>query len=92
MNRMTISQICKATESTLFDRKSARIDAKTLAILLIAFANADGGIIAVGVEDDGTITGIDNYKENINELQIAPQLTDIPPQTTPQLGSSINMT
>ncbi len=58
-HRMTIAQICGAVESPLFDRKSARIDAKTLAIHLIAFANADGGIIAVGVEDDGTITGID---------------------------------
>ena len=57
-HRMTIVQICGAVESPLFDRKSARIDAKTLAIHLIAFANADGGIIAVGVEDDGTITGI----------------------------------
>ena len=53
---------------SLFDRKSARIDAKALAIHLIAFANADGGMIAVGVEDDGRITGIDSYAENINEL------------------------
>ena len=49
-HRMTIAQICGAVESPLFDRKSARIDAKTLAIHLIAFANADGGMIAVGVE------------------------------------------
>ena len=71
-HRMTIAQICGAVESPLFDRKSARIDAKTLAIHLIAFANADGGVIAVGVEDDGTITGIDSYAENINELLRAP--------------------
>ena len=55
--KLTLEQICTMTESPLFDRKSARIDAKTLAIHLIAFANADGGVIAVGVEDDGTITG-----------------------------------
>ena len=60
--KLTIEQICTITESPLFDRKSARIDAKTLAIHLIAFANADGGVIAVGVEDDGTITGIDAYR------------------------------
>mgnify|MGYP001224010741 CR=1 FL=1 len=57
-HRMTIAQICGAVESPLFDRKSARIDAKTLAIHLIAFANADGGMIAVRVEDDGTITAM----------------------------------
>ena len=71
-HRMTIAQICGAVESPLFDRKSARIDAKTLAIHLIAFANADGGMIAVGVEDDGTITGIDGHSEHINELLRAP--------------------
>ena len=34
--KLTIEQICTMTESPLFDRKSARIDAKTLAIHLIA--------------------------------------------------------
>ena len=38
--KLTLEQICTMTESPLFDRKSARIDAKTLAIHLIAFANA----------------------------------------------------
>lgn len=42
--KLTLEQICTMTESPLFDRKSARIDAKTLAIHLIAFANADGGV------------------------------------------------
>lgn len=70
--RLTVGQICGAVESPLFDRKSARIDTKALAIHLIAFANADGGVIAIGVEDDGTITGIDGYAENINELLRAP--------------------
>ena len=70
--KLTLERICTMTESPLFDRKSARIDAKTLAIHLIAFANADGGVIAVGVEDDGTITGIDGYQEHINELLRVP--------------------
>lgn len=53
--KLTLEQICTMTESPLFDRKSARIDAKTLAIHLIAFANADGGVIAArrgGRRDD----------------------------------------
>ena len=49
---MTIEEIRKSTEYQVFDRKSARIDAKALAITIIAFANADGGRIAIGVEDD----------------------------------------
>lgn len=41
------------TETQLFDRKSARIDPKALANLIIAFANADGGDAAIGIEDNG---------------------------------------
>ena len=47
---MTIEEIQKSTEFQVFDRKSVRIDAKALAITIIAFANADGGRIAIGVD------------------------------------------
>ena len=60
---MTIEEIQKSTEFQVFDRKSARIDAKALAITIIAFANADGGQIALGVEDDGSLTGVDGKTE-----------------------------
>ena len=43
---MTVEEIQKSTEFQVFDRKSVRIDAKALAITIIAFANADGGRIA----------------------------------------------
>ncbi len=56
---MTIADIQTSTEFQVFDRKSVRIDAKAFAVTIIAFANADGGRIAIGVEDDGTLTGVD---------------------------------
>ena len=37
---MTIEQIQHTTEFQIFDRKSAKIDAKALAITIIAFATA----------------------------------------------------
>lgn len=70
--KMSLEEIYSMVESSVFDRKSAKIDAKSLAVHLIAFANADGGTLAIGVEDDGKITGIDGYAENINELLRAP--------------------
>ena len=70
--KISLEEICSMVESSVFDRKSAKIDAKSLAVHLIAFANADGGTLAIGVEDDGKITGIDGYAENINELLRAP--------------------
>ena len=41
--KMSLEEICSMVESSVFDRKSAKIDAKSLAVHLIAFANADGG-------------------------------------------------
>ena len=80
--KLTIEQICTITESPLFDRKSARIDAKTLAIHLIAFANADGGVIAVGVEDDGTITGITASRLSKSKPDCLPAPTKTVSRTT----------
>ena len=57
-----------STEKQILDRKSARIKAIDLAIPVVAMANADGGFLAIGIEDDGTITGIDSYEKNINDL------------------------
>lgn len=44
-------------ESYYFDRKSARKDAKEIARHLSAFANAAGGKLVIGIEDNGEITG-----------------------------------
>lgn len=68
MKQLTIQDIQTTSEYQVFDRKSARIDAKALAITIIAFANADGGRVALGVEDDGTLTGVDGNTAHINEL------------------------
>lgn len=69
---MTIDEIQKCTEFQVFDRKSIRIDPKSLAVTIIAMANADGGTIAIGIEDDGVITGIDDYRAHVNELLRVP--------------------
>ena len=61
-----------STEKQIMDRKSARIKAVDLAIPIVAMANADGGYLAIGIEDDGTITGIDAHEKNLNELLRAP--------------------
>ena len=55
---MTIKEIQTCAECQIFDRKSARIEPKALAVVMIAMANADGGIVALGVEDDGTLSAL----------------------------------
>ncbi|MGJ5096794.1 ATP-binding protein [Bradyrhizobium oligotrophicum] len=46
--------------------------AKDIAEALVAFANADGGELLIGVEDDGTITGIPFDEDKIATLLKAP--------------------
>lgn len=47
-------------EDKSFDRKSARKEPKEILRHLIGFANADGGLLVIGIEDDGQVTGF-NY-------------------------------
>ncbi len=65
---MTLQEITHNPEGQTFDRKSIKISPKDLAVLLIAFANADGGLEAIGVDDDGNIEGVDNQAEKVNSL------------------------
>lgn len=44
-------------ESQYFDRKSARKDDREIAKHISAFANASGGKLVIGIEDDGGVTG-----------------------------------
>ena len=65
---MTIEEIRKSTEFQVFDRKSARIDAKALAITIIAFANADGWQIALGVDRMLTLSTSVTTRQNSSKL------------------------
>lgn len=70
---MTIQEITTRKEDQTFDCKSIQIDPKALAVPIVAFANADGGVIAIGVSDKTRkIEGIDQYTEKLNELLRVP--------------------
>ena len=49
---MTIEEIQKRKENQTFDCKSIQIEPKALAIPIVAFANADGGVIAIVVSEE----------------------------------------
>ena len=55
---VSIDYLCNEREGQYFDRKSARIKPSALAQNLSAFANANGGILVIGIEDNGEITGL----------------------------------
>ena len=69
----TIKEITKRKENQTFDCKSIQIEPKALAVPIVAFANADGGVIAIGVSDKTRkIEGIDKHLDKLNELLRVP--------------------
>lgn len=60
-------------------RRNVRSVAKDIAETLSAMANADGGTVVVGVEDDGTPTGVDYPEDRLNVLRGAPKNLVRPP-------------
>ena len=58
MNIKPLSYYQTNTEWQVFDRKSVRIACKDFAELIVAFANADGGEVVIGIEDDGSAWSI----------------------------------
>lgn len=62
-------------EDQWFDRKSFRIDARKLAETIIAFANAEGGSIALGIEDRA-VMGKPTAKQSNTIRQAAFDFTD----------------
>ena len=65
--------ISRLSEDSRFDRKSVRVQGNTLAILLSAFGNgpaAEGGVVAVGIADDGSIEGCHSApKKHIADIE-----------------------
>lgn len=55
---LTLEYLKNVQENSYFDRKSAKIDVRKLANIIASFANANGGTIALGVEDNGNLSGI----------------------------------
>ncbi len=70
---MTIQEITTRKEDQTFDCKSIQIEPKALAVPIVAMANSDGGVIAIGVSDKTRkIEGIDQHAEKLNELLRVP--------------------
>lgn len=62
----------RLTEDHRFDRKSGSTEGRSLAKYLSAFGNGpsvDGGVIAIGVEKDGTISGCNHLSQS--QLSVA---------------------
>lgn len=57
-------------EGQLLDRKRASINPKNVAQHISAFANAEGGKLVIGIEDNGEISGFNHSKAKKKEVYI----------------------
>ncbi|ALD64372.1 hypothetical protein AFL94_11070 [Arthrobacter sp. LS16] len=64
-------------EDHFFDRKSAKIKPAKLSQSFSALANADGGEIFVGLEDDGTFVGFDSVEDTNEITQVAAEIMSL---------------
>lgn len=66
---LSLEYLTTEEEGQYLDRKSARIKPSDIARHLVAFANANGGVLIIGIEDDGKITGFNsNGSRSINDF------------------------
>ena len=70
---MTIEEVLAFDEKQIFDRKSVFIKPTDLSDALCAFANADGGTVAIGISDKTRrIEGVDSHLAQLNEILRVP--------------------
>lgn len=60
-------ELLRLSEDQWFERKSGRIDPRDLAKVLVGFANADGGLVVIGLHD-GLVEGIGSRASIRNAL------------------------
>lgn len=78
MSKIQIKTLIQQGENTQIEFKSAAARPESIAREIVAFANTLGGSLLIGIEDDGTITGIESSLEtriaNISRNNIVPAL------------------
>lgn len=64
---------CYEFVSGKWKRRKPRAVAKDIAETLSAFANADGGTLLLGVDDDGRVSGVDYPEDKLKVIKEAPR-------------------
>jgi ATP-dependent DNA helicase RecG len=57
-NSQDILQLIKQEENNAVEFKSSEVHADSLAREMTAFSNSSGGVILIGVDDEGVIEGL----------------------------------
>jgi len=68
MTEEQLKQLIKQGESQTLDFKDERIHPRALAETLASFAAADGGVVLIGVSDEGEILGVSDFKRTRDNI------------------------
>jgi ATP-dependent DNA helicase RecG len=79
MNSKALEELISKGESQNVEFKQSASSAKDLAKEIATFANTCGGILIIGVDDKGIITGIKDFKETEQTISNALNHNCIPP-------------
>ena len=73
--QLTPEYLTNEPENMYFDRKSGKIRPSDIADLICGFANAEGGVIVIGISDkDNSIDGLNKYgNDKVNDFILAPK-------------------
>ena len=64
METEQIQELIRQGENSTIEFKNAEVKPDTLAKEIVAFANLSGGYILIGVDDNGNISGLKNFKNH----------------------------
>lgn len=81
MTKVELFEIIKNGENSGVEFKQDTIDNRALAKELVAFSNLQGGLVILGVEDDGTVAGI--TRSNLEEWVMTACRDKIRPELIP---------
>jgi predicted HTH transcriptional regulator len=79
MNRHQLRQLISDGESVRLEFKRRFTSPEKIAKEICAFANTQGGYLLFGVDDDGSIVGVESEKEQIELVQRAAEFFIEPP-------------
>lgn len=83
MSRSELAELIVSGEGSGLEFKSDRITPAQLAREMAALLNLEGGHILLGVEDDGTVTGLRRPRKDVEEWVMEVARTHIQPATIP---------
>ena len=62
MTEQKLKELIERGENSSIEFKSCSVRAETVAKEMISFANSSGGLVLLGIEDDGSVSGLDSKK------------------------------